>query len=282
VWGSRANDVWAVGGRPGQSLVLHSDGASWTPIEVSTNALLYTVYGFSDSDIYAVGEAGTVIHYDGQAWTPVTTGTQVTLFGLWGASGDDVWIVGGDVTGKAGAIALRGSHGSFQTVDLPTDLVPSMLYKAHGFASDDVMLVGTDGAVLRWNGAQWSRDAVPTSEPLLSTWGRGPEDVYAVGGRLLGEVIHSDGQQWSQVAQLPGEGLTGVFTSANRPTIAVAPHDVFELGVDGTITPPELPELASGTALHGVWGDELGTTYVVGGTLEDPNTAISGTILSRR
>jgi photosystem II stability/assembly factor-like uncharacterized protein len=284
VWGSRPDDVWAVGGQSDRSLVLHGDGSTWTPIEVSTDALLYSVYGFSDSDVYAVGEHGLILHYDGITWQRVESGTTMTLFGLWGASGDDVWIVGGDISNPPGsAVVRRGAVDSFSPIDLPTDLAPNVLFKAHGFAADQVMMVGADGAVLRWNGTQWSRDAVPTIEPLRSTWGRGDQDVYAVGGSDMGEVLHFDGWTWSQAAQLlTGEGLNGVFTSSNGPTIAVGPQDVFELELDGALHQAALPPLAPESVLHGVWGDDVGTTYVVGGTLYAYPGAMTGTILTRR
>jgi len=283
VWGSGPNDVWAVGGQADRSLVLHGDGTSWTQIPVSSTAMLYLIYGFSDSDVYAVGEGGLILHYDGQSWVRVESGTSVSLFGLWGASGDDVWIVGGDISGPPGsAVVLRGAHGSFSAVDLPPDLAPNVVFKAHGFAPDDVVMVGAGGAVLRWNGLEWRREPVPTSEPLRATWGRAAEDIYCVGGSGIGEILHFDGQQWSQVAELPtGEGLSGVFTSSDEPTFAVGSHFVFEVGRDG-LQQARLPELDPVSSLHGVWGDEHGTTYVVGGDLSLYPRPMNGVILSRR
>lgn len=285
VWGSGPNDVWAVGGQADRSLVLHGDGTSWTPMEVPSTSLLFSIYGFSDSDVYAVGERGLILHYDGTTWVRVESGTELPLFGLWGASGDEVWIVGGAPPGRAGsAVVLRGARGSFEVVELPAELAPRVLYKAHGFASDDVMLVGSESAVLRWNGTEWSRDPVPTSVPLFSTWGRGADDVYAVGGGGGGEILHFDGQVWSQVAELPtGSGLSGVFTSSDGPTVVVGAHSfVFELGRDGSLVQARIPELDPVPFLHGVWGDGNGTTYAVGGDLPAYPRTMSGVILSRR
>lgn len=283
VWGTSPTDVWAVGGQADQAMIWHGDGARWTPVTVGGGALLYSVYGFTATDVYAVGERGTLLHFDGQAWTRVATGTERTLFGLWGASGNDVWIVGGDMAATgATPVVLRGARETFQPVALPTDLAPDVLFKAHGFAADDVMMVGTSGAVLRWNGSDWRRDAVPTQDPLLSTWGSGTDDVYAVGGTDSGQILHSDGHAWSETVDLPtGEGLSGVFTSAEGPTIAVGPHHVFELAHDGALVQAELPAQDPALALHGVWGDLHGTTYAVGGTLDAYPSAMTGVILRR-
>jgi hypothetical protein len=284
VWGSGPSDVWAVGGQADRSLVLHGDGSGFTRIDVSSRALLYGVYGITASDVYAVGEHGLILHYDGATWSQVASGTQLPLFGLWGGSSDDVWIVGGDMAGPPGsAVVLRGSRGGFHAVAMPADVTPNVLFKAHGFAADDVTMVGAGGAVLRWDGTAWHRDAVPTEQPLRSTWGSDPENAYAVGGDDTGEILHSDGQEWRQVAELhTGEGLNGVFTSADGSMIAVGPHGVFELDAGTSLVEAALPAQASAYALHGVWGDDAGTTYAVGGTLDAYPGAMGGVILRRR
>src|ERR1051325_5066887 len=134
VWGTGPEDVWAVGGQAGRSIIVHGDGSSWTPAQVNAPAILFSVYGFARTDVYAVGEGGLVLHFDGVAWTRIESGTTSPLFGVWGASGDDVWIVGG--TADA-AIMLRGNqHGFTPVLDLPSGLMPNALFKVHGFAAD--------------------------------------------------------------------------------------------------------------------------------------------------
>lgn len=282
VWGSSPEDVWVVGGQVDRAVVLHGDGVSWRAMDVSATSLLNNVYGFSDHDVYAVGEHGLILHWDGIAWQQVESGTDLTLNGVWGVSGDDVWIVGGRA-GATGSIVLRGSHGVFRPVEVPAELTPSALFKVHGFASDDVVMVGSDG-VLRWDGVTWRRDAVPVTEPLFSTWGRGGDDVYAVGGLVVGEILHFDGQAWREVMQVAsGQGLSGVFTSDDGMTYAVGPKGlVLELDQGGAATPATLPELPMVPMLHAVWGDDAGTTYTVGGTFQDYPASMSGLIIRRQ
>ena len=284
VWGSGPDDIWAVGGQADRALVMHGDGTRWTPVDVDAPSLLWSVYGLSATDVYAVGEGGLILHYDGTRWRRIESGTDLLLYGIWASSSDDVWIVGGDRFGPAGsAIMLRGARDTFRVVDdLPPALAPSVLYKVHGFAPDDVLALGSEG-MLRWNGVAWQRDALPTSEPLFALWGHDANAVYAVGGSAMGEVVHFDGTRWTEVAALPiGLGLSGVFSSSNGPTIAVgAQAHVFELDHDGVIE-ADLPEMASRPFLHGVWGDEHGTVYVVGGDLFEYPRPMTGTILRRR
>jgi hypothetical protein len=199
-------------------------------------------------------------------------------------SGDDVWIVGGRAGTTSSAVVLRGSRGVFHPVEVPAELLPSALFKVHGFATDNVVMVGSDG-VLRWDGATWRRDAVPVSEPLFSTWGRGGDDVYAVGGQQVGEILHFDGQGWREVMQIEsGQGLSGVFTSDDGMTYAVGAGGlVLELDANGAVTPAMLPELGTPKPLlHAVWGDNAGTTYTVGGSFFDYPDSMSGVILRRQ
>lgn len=283
VWGSAPDDVWATGGTSDRGLLLHGDGTSWTAVDVGAPALLWWVYGFTADDVYAVGERGLVFHYDGTSWQPVESGTDVALYGVWGASADDVWIVGGDPAG-AGAVILRGHGTSFRRVtDLPAELDPAAIFKAYGYADDDVMMVGTGGSVLRWDGVSWRRDPVVTSQPLFSLWGRGEDDVYAVGGWSSGTVLHYGGDGWTEVEDAARSGLSGVFTAPDSPTIAVGPDAyVLEILPDGTRLQPVLPGLARGTGFHGVWGDEAGTTWAVGGDLLSADGPTTGVILRRR
>jgi len=280
VWGHGPNDVWAVGGNVDQPLVMHNDGTGWTQRAVPGSSLLWNVYGFSATDAYAVGQNGLILHYDGSDWTQVESGTDATLFGLWGASGTDVWIVGRDAA--SAAVVLRGTSDGFAPVtSIPADMRTTALYKVHGFAADDVMMVG-DGGALRWNGSDWSRDEVPTNEPRRSTWGRVAGALYAVGGRGIAEILHSDGSAWSLVAEIPsGWGLTGVFTAPGEPTLAVGGSYVFEVGDGGNVVQAELPDISTTPDLHGVWGDGLGTAYAVGANLSTPS-AMHGVILRRQ
>lgn len=284
VWGSGPGDIWAVGGQADRSLVLHGDGERWTRVDTGARALLFAAYGFHGSDIYAVGEHGLILHYDGGAWQRVESGTDRSLFGVWGASGDDVWIVGGDPRGTPGsAVVLRGQGGSFHAVDLPADLAPAALFKAHGFAPDDFIVVGSGGTVLRSNGHDWRRESVPTSAPLFSLWGRDANDVYAVGGHQSGEILHYVGGQWSELVDASaGSVISGVFTAPDGPTIAVGPASVLEIFRDGALLEAELPELDPAPFLHGVWGSPDGTFYAVGGDLSAYPGRMSGVILRRR
>jgi hypothetical protein len=284
VWGTGPDDVWAAGGGAGGGLVLHNDGQRWTPVDTGALSKLWWIYGFAPEDVYAVGEHGLILHYDGSSWQQAESGTDATLYGVWGASRDDVWIVGGDGVQEGGAVILRGNGTSFRRVtDLPGSITPAALFKAYGYAADDIIMVGSGGTVLRSDGTTWRRDPPLTSEPLYSLWGRAEDDIFAVGGWDAGTVLHLDGEGWSEIDSSAGSGLSGVFTAPDSPTIAVG-RDAYVLEIlpDGTEVEPQLPALASGTVFHGVWGDSAGTTYAVGGDLLSVPAPTRGVILRRQ
>jgi hypothetical protein len=284
IWGT-GDEVWAVGGEIGRGLLLHNDGSGWATVDIGISEMLWWVYGFGPTDLYAVGDGGLILHYDGVSWERAESGTDLTLYGVWGASGGDVWIVGGDAADPDGtAVILRGQGRTFEVVDdVPAEMAPNALYKIYGYGPDDVIAVGGAGTILRWDGEHWSRDASPTDAPLFSLWGRAVNDLYAVGGHGEGEILHFDGAGWNAVGE-PGlsAGLSGVFTAPDRPVIAVGAFStILEMQPGGIELAHDLPLLDPLPSLHGVWGDESGTTYAVGGDLFASSGPTSGVILRR-
>jgi hypothetical protein len=101
VWASAPNDVFVVGSANEAAAIYHFDGAGWSPMTAPPVGPLLDVWGFSASDVYAVG-AGTMLHFDGQAWNEVQSVPQ-RLAGVWGSSAADVFTVG------SGGTIIRGS-----------------------------------------------------------------------------------------------------------------------------------------------------------------------------
>ena len=108
VWGSSADDVWAVG-RRGTIRRFRAGDTRWQVVESPTTETLHRVWGSGPNDVWMVGDAGTILHFDGTTITPSTalfpTEHRPTLRGVWGSGPDDVWIVGDAValhyTGRA-------------------------------------------------------------------------------------------------------------------------------------------------------------------------------------
>jgi hypothetical protein len=92
VWGSSAEDVFAVGD---QAAILHYDGVPWNPMQSPATWSLYGVWGSSPEDVLAVGEGGTILHYDGVIWEEKANSRMDWGFeGVWGSSAENVFAVG--------------------------------------------------------------------------------------------------------------------------------------------------------------------------------------------
>src|SRR5262249_26464771 len=118
VWGSAADDVWAVGG---SGLILHRDASGWSRVPSGSDDTLLDVAGSARDDVWAVGANGSVLHFDGRAWS-TRTRLMGTLTGVWVAGPSEAWISAfpglyqfdGNAWTSAGGLAhrhLRGIHG---------------------------------------------------------------------------------------------------------------------------------------------------------------------------
>ena len=70
---------------------------------------LNKIWGTSGTDVYAVGQGGTVLHYDGVGWTRMRLDLRsltqkvgeydcANLYGVWGRSSQEVYAVGSNET----------------------------------------------------------------------------------------------------------------------------------------------------------------------------------------
>ncbi len=52
------------------------------------------VWGSSGSNVFAVGDLGTILHSNGSSWSAMSSGAGNNLSGVWGSSGSNVFAVG--------------------------------------------------------------------------------------------------------------------------------------------------------------------------------------------
>jgi hypothetical protein len=188
VWGAAPDDLWAVGGVPDQSsLLLHFDGTAFSTVGAPPLAgALFKVWGSSASDVFVVGQAGTILHYDGKTWAPMQSGAdpRVTLFTVAGRAANDVYAVGGQGT----SVALHYDGTSWAPIaGAPLDATSGLTGVSVDAATGDLALVGFGGAKLRRHGGTWVDDS--TMEPLQdlhAAWLDGADDLFVVGGDYVG------------------------------------------------------------------------------------------------
>lgn len=97
IWGSSANDVWAVG-RRGTVRHFGSGDERWQIVESPTTETLHRVWGSGPNDVWMVGDDGVILHFDGTSLKSSTAQIPAehrpNLRGVWGSGPNDVWIVG--------------------------------------------------------------------------------------------------------------------------------------------------------------------------------------------
>jgi hypothetical protein len=168
-WGTDFMNAYMVGTN---GAIRHAtDGHSWNTETSGTTNELWGIWGSGPSDVYAVGDKGTILHDKSGTWTAETSGTSGTLYGVWGASASDVWAVG-----EGGTILHSAGDGKWAPEMSGST---NVLYNLGG-AAGDVYTVGDNGTILHRGAGGWKSEDSGTSEYLLSVW-VSASSVWAVG-----------------------------------------------------------------------------------------------------
>jgi hypothetical protein len=285
IWGPTPTDIYTVGGQPtlrdteGDGVAFRYDGASWSELEVPAGGMLNWVHGAQD-DVWMVGELGRALLWrDGALVREDALGTEDPLWGVWAAAPDDVWAVGGNARDPAGTPVLGHYDGeAWELIELPELDRPSpALFKVWGTSGDNVFAVGARGVVLGYDGESWTQLPSGTGEDIVSLWGRGPNDIVAVGGRSNGVLGRYDGTSWTFETLERVSGLNGSWMDYAGV--------VYSVGVGGRILKfapgsSEFEDISSPSSniLHAVFGLNEGPAFAVGGTLAS-NPPYEGDVL---
>ncbi len=143
--------------------ILRLDGGGrWRTIEPVTSAHLRAVSGSSFDDIVAVGDGGTIVQFDGSKWRLSTSSTDKDLHGVWVSEYGEGWAVG------ASGTLLRRVDGAWRLVEAP---VHQDLYAVYGNAQDGFYAVGANGTILHRSPRRerGPREWKPEVRPVLGT-----------------------------------------------------------------------------------------------------------------
>jgi hypothetical protein len=214
------NSLWrAVGSNifaVGQSgTIIHYNGSTWTSMGSGTTNDLNYVWGAADTDVFAVGKSGVVTHYDGSMWTLMDSGVKGDLYSVWGSDGANVFAVG------SSGVILYYDGGTWSSL---VSTVTKDLTCVWGAAFNSVYAVGNTGTILHYNGAAWSPLKSGITNDLNCVWGTGTS-VFAAGDS--GTILRYDGATWSSMNSGTAGDLYSIW--------GVSSTDVFVVGESGTI-----------------------------------------------
>ena len=154
----------------------------WTEMISGTNDRVWGVWGTSSSDVFAVGNYGTILHYDGSTWSEMSSGTTEYLCSVWGISHSSIFAVGNN------GIVLHYDGIQWNAVNSGT---PHALRCVWGTSPNDVFAVGDYGTILHYDGSTWSIMEQYTQKWLYGVWGTPSSDIFAVG--KYGTILYYDG-----------------------------------------------------------------------------------------
>ncbi len=197
----------------------------WEKVEGPVATDLTAIFGFSETDIWAVGDGGAIIRYDGQTWKAVESNTSATLLDVWGSAPDDVWAVGGDDEFDGVVLHYDGNQWSEVVSHEGQRLVA-----VWGSEADSVFVLGgADWSTLlvHWDGHQWYNVDLPDGvNNGVDMWGDTEEDIYVA---TRGQVTHYNGTGWAVIS----DGFGATYPAASM--WGSSAEDIYVAAFGGTI-----------------------------------------------
>lgn len=260
IWGSAADDVWAVGDK---GTILHWNGKVLVPRNSGVTTALRGVGGTGPQDVWFVGDAGKALHWDGKTVADQSPGAgEITLRAVASPPDGSTVLVAGD----AGTV-YRRQEGAWKPEATKATFNVNSLAMAGGGQG---WAVGDQGQALKLSGGVWSAQSLPKANTALRAVARSPAGRwYACGDQ--GYLASTQAGAWE--ATLANDTLsrdvTGLWAKSDSEAWAVGKlglllHMVggkwLLLDIDGTYM-----KQASLRALWGISPDGgIAEAYAVG------------------
>lgn len=168
------------------------NGSKWTNISPDSCSSLLSIWVNSASDVYAVGDTGTVVHFDGNRWRKLQSGTNLDIWQVTALPTGEVYAVASDYYSSfLGSVVLR-IEGNIVT---PDQFFPvGQKFGVWGTANGEMYATG-EGTFHRMNRSAWQEIVTPSPRVVLwSVSGTATDNVIAAGA--FGAVLHWSGRSW--------------------------------------------------------------------------------------
>lgn len=232
--------------------ILKGDGSGWTAQSSGTTENLRAVWGTSATSVWAVGDNGVILFFNGTAWAAQTSGTTQPLRGVWGSSGTNVFAVGD------GGTILRSTNGTAWIA--MTSGITNQLRAVHGSGASNVWFVGAGGMVRFWNGSAFSTQTSGVTTQLNAVFASNSTNIWAVGSG--GVVRKGSGTTWAGQTSANAADLNGVWAASTTSLLASGSSSAQMVSTNGTAW-SNVNLSALGT-FNGVFGTSATIGWAVG------------------
>lgn len=171
-----------------------------------TSSSLRSIYGTSCTDVWSVGDSGTLIHYDGASWTKISSKFDNSTFRfnyIWGNRSYNYWALRWDNQIGLGRHSLYRYNGSSWREE-PGPNRDGIYLEVLEFSDDSVLLSVfrdfNDYCVYTWTAQSgWTPNCNDCFGAGL--WGLSIDDYWNAGGDTVCHVV--DGQPIERIDGLP-------------------------------------------------------------------------------
>ena len=189
--GNTLNDAWGTAltniyAVGNAGTIIHYDGYQFNLMDSPVTNNLNSVWGINQR-VYVVGDNGVFLYFNGNAWEKITTDSQINLNSVWGISDSKLYLVGNEGT------VLLYNGNSVSPMSSPSN---KSLYGIHGRSDTEIYSVGASGTVITFNGVSWESYTIDTFETL--------SDVYCDNDNIVitgenGTIFHNMGNGWDYI-----------------------------------------------------------------------------------
>ncbi|MFM2165844.1 MAG: hypothetical protein RIS79_215 [Verrucomicrobiota bacterium] len=232
--------------------ILKGDGTNWTAQTSGTTEHLRAVCGSSATSVWAVGDNGTILFFNGTNWAAQTSGTTNALRGVWGSSGTNVFTVGD------GGTILRSTNGTAWTAQ--TSGITTRLRAVHGSGASNVWAVGDSGVIRFWNGTTWGSQTSGVTTQLNAVFAANSTNIWAVG--TGGVVRKGSGTTWASQTSASGADLNAVWAASTTNLLISGSQSAQMVSTNGTAWSNML--LSALGTFNGVFGTSATIGWAVG------------------
>ncbi len=222
VFAFAANDIWFAGNG-----VIHWNGQQFVamtiPLLVWGPYQINRIWGTSGSNLFIVGDGGSIARYDGSSWQKIESGTTLDIVDVWG-NGDEVIAVGSKLLTNLDRRILKINENTVATL---SDSSIQQPLSCVWFSSSKQYYVAGSGIYTKhsllediWKGAA----SIVSQYYIFGMRGNAVNDIVAVGG--LGECLHFDGVSWRSY-----QSNTGLY--GNYEAVAIRNNLVVAVGAIG-------------------------------------------------